>query len=87
MAISCFEPDVQLAVVAFQGELLDKLLKESRVLVELVSQRLKVLGCRVALKDLRLVFMDQRAELLNAHKDLRDELSDLSFLPAEHRLI
>lgn len=70
MAINCFEPDVQLAVVAFQRELLHKLLKESRVLVELVSQRLKVLGCCLALKDLRLVFIDQRAELLNAHKDL-----------------
>lgn len=87
MAINCFESDVQLAVVPFQGELLHELLKESRVFVELVSQRLKVLGCRVALKDLRLVFMDQRTELLNAHKDLRDELSDLGFLPAEHRLI
>ena len=87
MAISCFEPDVQLAVVAFQRELLHKLLEEPRVLVELVSQRLKVLSCRVALKDLRLVFMDQRAELLNAHKDLRDELSNLGFLPAKHGLI
>ena len=70
MAINCFKPDVQLAVVTLQGELLHKLLEESRVLVELVSQGLKVLGCCVALKDLRLVFMDQRAELLNAHKDL-----------------
>jgi hypothetical protein len=31
--------------------------------------------------------MDQRAELLNAHKDLRDELSNLGFLPAKHGLI
>ena len=78
---------IEFSVMAFDRQLSHKPSKEPYLVNELVFESYEFFKCRLRGNYRRLVFMNQCTELLNALKDLSDELSDLSLFPSEHGLV
>ena len=73
--------------MTFGSEVLHKLEEEILMLFKFVTYLLKVFHSAGIWKHADLIIVDQSAELLNYNKDLRNEIANFSFSPAEHWLV